>query len=140
MSQCIWCLVSFYHDEYQIYLRLLWNDSTVEFVSYFACGILQFPTHHIFAFCNQCYLRYWMKSPTLRKFVESVSISCSAQKLRPTSMGHPQECIILPSIDRTLDISCGFTISLTTFSTHSFQTCHKHNKTRTSNQTFPMLK
>jgi hypothetical protein len=61
-----------------------------------------------------------MKSPTLGKFVASISISCFSQKLRSALMGHPQEHIILPSADRTLDVSCGFTIFLTTFSTHSF--------------------
>ncbi len=43
-------------------------------------------------------------------------------------MGHPQEYIILPSADTTLDLSCGFIIFLTKFSTHAFQTCHKTTK------------
>jgi hypothetical protein len=56
-----------------------------------------------------------MKSLTLGKFVASISISYSTQKIRSTSMGHPREYIILPSVDRMLDLFCGFTIFLTTF-------------------------
>jgi hypothetical protein len=61
-----------------------------------------------------------MKSPTLGKFVASISISCSTEKIRSTSMGHLQEYIILPSADKMLDLSCGFTIFLTTFSVQAF--------------------
>jgi len=77
-----------------------------------------------------------MKSHALGKFVASISISCSAEKLGSTLMGHPREYIILPSANRTLDIYCGFTIFLMAFSTHSFRTYHKHNRTWAYGQTF----
>jgi hypothetical protein len=61
-----------------------------------------------------------MKNLKLGKFVLSISISCSAQKIGSTSMGHPKKYIILPNVDRTLDLFCGFTIFLITFSTRVF--------------------
>jgi len=136
MGQSIQCPVSFFCEEYEICLRLLWNDSTIKFVSCLACDILRFPTHHILAFCNQSSLKYRMKNPSLGKFVVSISISCSTQKIRSTSMGHPQEYIILPSANRMFDLSCGFIIFLMTFLAQAFRTCHTHNRTHASSQTF----
>jgi hypothetical protein len=61
-----------------------------------------------------------MKNPALGKFIAIISISCYIKKIRSTSMGHPQEYIILPSVHKMLDLSCGFTIFLTTFSAQAF--------------------
>jgi hypothetical protein len=57
-----------------------------------------------------------MKRPALGKFVTSILIFCYAQKLKLASIGHPQEYIILPNVEWTLNLSCGFTIILTSFS------------------------
>jgi hypothetical protein len=56
-----------------------------------------------------------MKNLTLAKFVVNISISCSIQKIGSTSMGHPQEYIILPSADKTLDFFVDLQSSLQHF-------------------------
>ncbi len=110
--------------------------SIAKFVSYFACGYIEVSNTTHFHLLQPMFYKILNEKPCVGKFCCKHFNFLFYPKKRSTSMGHPQEYIVLPGVDMMLDLSCGFTIFLTTFSAQAFRTCHKHNRIWTSTQTF----